>query len=119
MVTTPPRRGASSVGCLFTLLILAAVIYFGVNIGEVYWRYYEYQDAMQQEVRFAAHTPNDAIMTRLRAQADSLELPEAAGNVQIRRTQTMISIESEYYERIELPMYVREVRFNPHAEGAL
>lgn len=119
MVTRTPRRGTSSIGCLFTLLILAAVIYFGVNIGEVYWRFYEYQDAMQQEVRFAAHNSNDAILTSLRAQADSLELPEAAGNVQIRRTQTMISVESEYYERIELPMYVREVRLHPHAEGVL
>ena len=119
MVTRTPRRGTSSIGCLFTLLVLAAVIYFGVNVGEVYWRYYQYQDAMQQEVRFAAHNTNDVIAAHLRAQADSLELPEAAGNVLIRRTQTMISVESEYYERIELPMYVREVRFNPHAEGPL
>jgi len=113
------RRGSSQMGCLFTLLIVAAIIYFGVNIGETYWRFYEYQDDMAQEVRFAAHSPDDVIVNRLKAAADSLELPEAAGNVQIRRTQTTISIESEYYDRIELPMYVREVRFHPHAEGPL
>jgi hypothetical protein len=74
---------------------------------------------MRQEVRFSSHSSNDAIVNRLKAAADSLELPEAAGNIQIRRTETTISIESEYYERIELPMYVREVRFHPHAEGPL
>jgi hypothetical protein len=35
----------------------------------------------------------------------------------VRRTAKEISIESDYYERVELPLYVREVHFNPHAEG--
>ena len=43
------RRGRSSLGCLFALLIIAAAMYFGVNIGEAYWRFYEYQDAMRQD----------------------------------------------------------------------
>ena len=43
------RRGASSIGCLFSLLVLAAVVYFGVNVGEVYWRYYQYRDDMVQD----------------------------------------------------------------------
>jgi hypothetical protein len=113
------QRGASSMGCLVSLLLVAAVIYFGANVGESYWRFYQFQDDMRQEVRFAAHSPTDLIVKRLKAAADSLELPEAAGNIQVRRTETTISIESEYYERIELPMYVREVRFHPHAEGPL
>ena len=28
-----------------------------------------------------------------------------------------IEIESEYYVPLELPLYVKEVRFSPHAEG--
>ena len=52
------RTGRGSLGCLVMLLILAAVVYFGVNVGEVYWRFYQYQDAMRQEVRFAAHNSN-------------------------------------------------------------
>ena len=44
------RRGSSSLGCLFTLLVLAAVLYFGINVGEVYFRYFQYKDAMRQEV---------------------------------------------------------------------
>jgi hypothetical protein len=115
MVTT--RRGASSLGCLFTLLVLAVIVYFGVNVGEVYFRYYQYQDAMRQEVRFAAHN-NDAIILRhLRDQADSLGLPEAARNVMVQREGRHIEIETEYYEHVELPLTVREVYLNPHAEG--
>jgi hypothetical protein len=113
------RRGASSLGCLLSLLIVAVILYFGVNIGEVYWRYYQYEDDMRQQVRFAAHKTNDAITDELRAQADSLSLPEAAGEVTVRRSQTMISVESEYYETVELPLYARDLLFHPHAEGPL
>lgn len=111
------RRGGSSLGCLFSLLVLAAIGYFGVNIGEVYFRFYQFQDAMRQEVRFAAHN-NDAVIVRhLRDQADSLGLPEGAQNVSVQRDGHHIQIEAEYYEHIELPLTVREVDLNPHAEG--
>jgi hypothetical protein len=98
-------------GCLFGLLVIAAVAYFGVSAGEAYWRFYQFRDDVQQEVRFAGHSTNDAILTRLRAAADSLGLPEAAGHV--------ISIESNYDEPVELPGHVRELHFHPRAEGPL
>jgi len=111
------RRGASSLGCLFSMLVIAAVIYFGVNVGEVYWRYYEYQDTMRQAVRFAAHNSDDQIKRRLAAAADSLGLPEPAGRVFVRRQNRDIMIEASYYEHLELPLMVREVQFNPRASG--
>lgn len=111
------RRGVSSLGCLFTLLILAAVGYFGLNTGEHYFNFYQMQDAMRQEVRFAAHNDDKVILMHLRARADSLGLPEAAGEVTMQRDGRHIEIESEYYVHLELPLMVREVRFNPHAEG--
>lgn len=111
------RRGTSTLGCLFTLMIVAAIAYFGVNIGEVYWRYFEYQDDMKQEVRFSSVNSNDKILQRLRARADSLGLPEDARAIAIRRTSKTIAIEAEYYERLEFPMYSKDVLFHPHAEG--
>jgi hypothetical protein len=111
------RPGSSSLGCLFALLLLSAAGYFAVNIGEVYFRFYQYQDAMRQEVRFASHNSDQVILRHLQAQADSLGLPEAAGEVTLQRDGRHIEMESEYYVHIELPLYVREVRFNPHAEG--
>lgn len=111
------RRGRSSLGCLFVLLLVAAGLYFGVNIGEVYWRFYEYQDAMRQEVRFAAQIPDDRMKLHLSALADSLGLPEDAADVTIDRTRTDISVSAEYTEQVELPLFVRQIRFRPHAEG--
>jgi hypothetical protein len=113
------RRGRSSLGCLLVLLLVAAALYFGINIGEVYWRFYEYQDAMRQEVRFAAQIPDDRMKLHLSALADSLGLPEEATDVTIDRSKTDISVSAEYSEQVELPLFVRQIRFKPHAEGRL
>src|SRR5258708_5270280 len=104
-------------GCLLTLLVLAVAAYFGIGIGEKFFNFYEYQDGMDQEVGFAADNSDGIILQHLRDAADSLNLPEAAGEVTVQRDGHHISIESEYYVHFELPLVVREVRFNPHAEG--
>jgi hypothetical protein len=111
------RSGRSSLGCLFTLLVIAAVAYFGVNVGEAYMRFYQFQDAMRQEVRFASQNSDAVILRHLSAEADSLGLPEAAADVTIRRDGRRIEMGSEYYMHVELPLTVREVHFAPHAEG--
>jgi hypothetical protein len=106
-------------GCLFSLLIAAAVIYFGVNVGGAYWRFYEYQDDMRQIVAFSPHSSSDAMIAKLRASADSLNLPPEAAVISVRRSETMIGIEADYDEHVELPMYARDIHFHPHAEGPL
>lgn len=113
------RRGRSSLGCLFVLLLVAAALYFGVNIAEVYWRFYEFQDAMRQEVRFAAQIPDDRMKLHLSALADSLGLPQEAADVTINRSKTDISVSAEYAEQVEFPLFVRQIHFKPHAEARL
>ena len=112
-----PRRGASKIGCLFMLLVVSAVVYFGVGIGEVFWNYYQYSDRMKQEARFAGHRSDAVIIRRVAAFADSLGLPEGARNVRVRRGNHLIYIWAEYYERVELPGYVHEIHLNPNATG--
>lgn len=112
------REGKVSLGCLFVLLLLSATSYFAWNVGEVYLRFYQYQDSMKQEARFAARNPDIVIRTRLLAKADSLELPEAARRIRIRRTKHTVFIWAEYTETVELPIFVRELEFYPHAERA-
>ena len=61
------RYGKSSYGCLVFILLVGATLYFGFNIGNVYWRAYQFQDAMTQESRFAARNGNEVIIAHLRA----------------------------------------------------
>ena len=117
-MVTGARRGASRLGCLLLLVLLVAAAYFAVNVGEVYYRYYRFRDAMGQQARFAVRVSDAAVQQRLRAIADSLGLPEAAGNVSIRRSPGLIEVWSEYFEHVELPLFVREFHFTPSVEHA-
>ena len=110
------RLGTTKFGCLISLLLVVTAIYFGVNVGEPYLRYYRFLDGMKQEARFSARFTDDQIQTRLAALADSLGLPEAAGHVRVRRASNRISLSSSYYERVEMPLIVRDILFSPQAE---
>jgi hypothetical protein len=111
--------GRVSLGCLLSLLLLTAALYFGVNIGEVYWRYYRFEDAMQQEVRFAQLRTDQAIGRRLASVAEALGLPEDARHVNVRRDDVArrIDISVHYAERVELPGFVRTFHLYPRAAG--
>jgi hypothetical protein len=110
------RLGRSNFGCLLGLLLSVTAVYFAVNVGEPYLRYYRYVDGMKQEARFSARFTDEDIQRRLAALADSLGLPEAAGRVRVRRESNRISLSSSYYERVEMPLIVRDILFSPQAE---
>jgi hypothetical protein len=111
------RRGATRFGCLVYLLVVSAVLYFGVHAGEVYWRYLQYKEAMDQEVRFRGFLPDARIKAALQAAADSIGLPEDAGVVTVTRKDGRITVEAHYEDVIELPWYRKEVHFEPRATG--
>jgi len=110
------RRGTSRIGCLLGVLLLVTLVYFGVNIGEVFVRYYRFRDAMEQEARFAQTRDDETIQQHLAAFADSLQLPEAASRVTVRRSANRIAISSNYTVTVELPLFVREFHFSPRVE---
>lgn len=113
----PRRAGAARFGCLLTLLIISAVMYFGINAGEVYWRYLQYKEAMDHEVRFRSFLPNSRIRENLANVADSLGLPEDAGVVTVTRANGRVTVEAHYEDWIELPGYRKEVHFEPRASS--
>jgi len=114
------RRGATRLGCLVTLLILAIGIYFAIDLGQVYFRAYQFKDAMGSEARFATTLTDEAITRRLAALADSLELPPGAELITIMRSPRSITISSDYDEVIRLPMNKEQViHFHPVAVSSL
>ena len=114
MVTS--RRGATTLGCLFTVLLLVAGGYFGLKIANVYWNFYQYEDTMKQHVRFAETVTDRQLFDRVVAKADSLGLPEEAKDVTVERVGRHISISADYVVMVELPLHVRTFHFTPRAE---
>lgn len=114
------RRGESRLGCLIPLLLLAVAAYFAIDIGEAYFRFYQFKDAMGQEARFADTKTDDQITSRLSALADTLQLPPGAELITIQRTPTLVTISSDYDEVIRLPMNKERVlHFHPSATSGL
>ncbi len=112
------RRGASSSGCLFSLLIFVAVLYYGVNIGELYFRYYRLLDEMQTETRIASGLDDGTIRRRIQAAVEEIGLPGAAGsNLVIRRTAfpREIVIETRYSESVSLRFFNHSFSLHPRA----
>jgi hypothetical protein len=122
-VVTAARRGASSSGCLLSLLIFVAVLYYGVNIGEVYFRYYRLLDEIQTETRLAPGLDDGTIRRRIQAAIDEIGLPDSAGGrqLQIRRTASPreIVIETRYSEWVSLPFFNHEFSLHPRATQPL
>ena len=79
MVTRVGRdpRGATSMGCLVSLLVVVAVLYYGVNIGELYFRYYRLLDEMQSQAQLAPSLDDGTIRRRIQAAAQDIEIGRA------------------------------------------
>jgi len=122
MVKGRGPRGASTTGCLVSLLILVAVLYYGVNIGEVYFRYYRLLDEIKTQAQLAAALDNGTIQRRIQAAILDIGIPEEAGaglTITRRPTPREITIETTYRESVHLPLFDHTFQFHPKATAPL
>jgi hypothetical protein len=122
-MVTRSRRGASSSGCLLSLLLFVAALYYGVNVGEVFFRYYRLLDEMQTETRLAAGLGDETIRHRIQAAIDEIGIPDSAGSRQLRVRRTdsprQIIVETHYSEWVSLPFFNHSFSFHPRATQPL
>ena len=122
MVTAPglgQRRGASTLGCLFSLVLFLGTIYYGSQVGVIYWRLFELRDSMRQAARFSQNQTDEQIRRQLVSQVREIGLPPEAARFQIRRTgrPNRIVIETTYSETLQLPFIeARVIHFAPRVE---
>jgi hypothetical protein len=114
------RLGSGGFGFLFSLLLFIAALYYGVSIGQVYLRYYQLVDGMRTQARLAPTLQDEVIDRRLSQQADSL-LPGGAPHFKITRGghPNRIVIETEYIDRVNLPLFKHSFVLRPRAEEPL
>lgn len=112
------RQGASTLGCLVAVLLFMALLYYGVDIGRVYWNYYRLIDEMETSARFAQTQPDDAIIKHLVGITQDLSLPAEAQRFTIRRTEhpPIVTIRTRYSVEIDLPFKHKRVTLNPSVE---
>ncbi len=115
------RRGTSSRGCLFSLLVVVVALYYGINIGEVWYRFYQMQEEMTSQARMAPGLSDGVIRRRLQVKAEALGLPPEAREIRITRSRQgrQITIESTYDESVDLPFFNHTFNLKPRAEAPL
>ena len=115
-----PRGGASRLGCLVSLALFAAALYYGFNIGQIYFRYYQLLDTMRTQAQLAPSLDDDVIHRRLIGEAGSL-LPGGSPRFKITRGghPNRITITTEYTEAVDLPLFKHTFILRPRAEEAL
>ncbi len=115
------RRGASRYGCLIGVLVFVAALYYGVDVGGVYLRYWQLLDEMKSAARFARTLDDAMIQRRLQDKADALDLPAPAHRFIIRRfaRPREIRITTSYSEVVQLPFATYEFRLHPEARAPL
>jgi hypothetical protein len=108
-------------GCLFTLLLVATGLYYGVNIGGVYLRYYRLVDEMRTQARVAPSIDDGTIRRRLLRKVDQLNLPPEARTFTVQRTQRPreIRISTTYQDTLVLPFYKYAITLTPEARQPL
>ncbi len=112
------RRGASMTGCLVSLVVTIIAVYYGMQVGRVYYRFYAIKDKIDSAALFAQTEPTEQILRNLRQAADEIGLPPAAKNFQIRRTDVYprtITISTVYTENLNLPFVKKTVTFKTSA----
>ncbi len=119
MVSSPrSTRGGSTLGCLVSLLVFVAVLYYGINVGEVFLRYYQLLDEMKSNARLAPNLPDDVIQRRLQAKVEDLFGNDQHMKFRINRggpTRT-ITIQTQYRDSVDLPFFKRTFELKPSAE---
>jgi hypothetical protein len=112
------RRGGSTLGCLVSLLVFVAAVYYGIHIGEVYWRYYQLVDEMRLNARLAPNLADDVIQRRLQAKVQEVFGDDRSMKFRISRGGRIrtITIETEYRDSVSLPLFKRSFELKPRAE---
>ena len=115
--SSPHRNGASRLGCLLQLLVVALLAYAATIAGEDALMYYRLQDAMRNEANFANVRSDSEILARLHAFTDSVKVPDDAKDISVARDDRGIRIWSDYDIAVRLPFnHVKTIHMRASAE---
>ncbi len=115
------RRGGSTAGCMVSLLIFVAAVYYSFIFGQPWFRYYQLLDEMRVSARLAPTLSDGVIKRRLEQKAEELSLPDEARKFEITRSgkPRKITITTKYSETISGLLISHTFHFTPTAEEPL
>jgi hypothetical protein len=115
------RRGTSTSGCLVSLVLFIAMVYYGVHLGKPWLTYYQLVDEMRVSARLAPTLSDAVIRRRLEQKVDELNLPPEARKFVITRSGNprKITISTQYSETVTVPLLTHTFVYTPTTEEPL
>lgn len=106
---------------LFSLGLVAAVIYTGWQVIPPYFSHYQFQDAIENEARidsYANSRTEDDIRNSVIKKAQDLDIPLTAQQVHVQRLpNNVIFIETHYSVHVNLPGYPLDLQFDASSKN--
>ena len=100
---------------VFSLGLLAVLIYSGWQLIPPYFYHYQFQDAIDNEARISSYSNSrteDDIKNSVLKKAQDLEIPLTPEEVQVQRLpNNVIYIETHYSVHVDLPGYPVDLKF--------
>lgn len=84
------EAGRVKAGCLLSLLLLVAVLYYGIDFIGIRIKAYRMQDEVTEQASFASVIDDVTIRNRLVETADQLGIPLGPRQWEIRRTRVNV-----------------------------
>jgi len=115
------ERGGSKLNLLLTLLILGGMIFVGIKTVPVYIAYYQFQDSMNSESRFALtgypKRSVEDIREDLLKKAQELGIPAKREDFRVNVANGSVDLSLDYSVPIDLMVYQFNWQFHTHADN--
>ena len=105
------ERGRIKVATMLLIVLLAAGIYFGIEVGGVFFRKMKLEETIRQHISFAGQLEDAAIRQQIINEIRDMGLPPQAQQVRIARTASprVLHISVSYSETVNLLVTQREI----------
>lgn len=117
------ERGGVRARLVVTLLFIAAMIFVAAEIIPPYFAYYQFQDAIKSEAKFALtgypKKSLDDIREDIYKKAQELDIPASKDAIQLSvdGQNGRVDIGLDYSVPIDLKVYQFTLEFHPHADN--
>jgi hypothetical protein len=117
------ERGGARLRLALTLLFIGATILVAVEIVPPYFAYYQFEDAIKSEAKFALtgypKKSLDDIRNDIYKKAEELDIPASKDEIQLNvdSANGRVDIGLDYSVPIDLKVYQFTLQFHPHADN--
>jgi hypothetical protein len=106
-------------GCLFRLLLLAALVVVIYRFGMPYFQAWRFKEAMSSQAYAADVNPDAEIRQVLAETATNLDIPVSEADLRIKRARDSVSISAEWQKEVTLPKFSQMLHFHREVRAPL